>query len=236
MRTGSASAGAVVLDRGDQLDEILGTLRVGGMKMQKLAVARLDRQRRPDRAQLLPRRAGAGSARVPSAAARRVRRQGGVRGERIERHDVASSGGTQGSEPSGRRKPTGESPGIRNSCRAGLQRSLRQRRAACLPALDRQDVAGGDVEAALEHLGQPRALLGSSSLLSAVEVGRQRCSLAGSARILVGRHRVVGVEVEPLGQPAREALGVVGVGGPSGLVLATISAGLRHNGRPSPRQ
>ena len=151
--------GRRVLDRGHELGELLGTL---GRRHEdaELAVARLDRQRGAHRAQLLARRsrrrrrpglrpAAAAPARAP-AGPRAPRRDPAAPRRRARRAR------TQGREPSGRRKPTGESPGTRNSLpRRVSQRWLRQcGRPLRLPALDRQDIARGDVEAALEHLGQ----------------------------------------------------------------------------------
>ena len=56
-----------------------------------------------------------------------------------------------------------------------------------------------------------------------------------AARILVRGHQVVGLEVEPPGQPARKAQGVVGIGGPSARVIRDQRRS-RHKGTPSRRQ
>ena len=217
--------GRRVLDRGHELGELLGTL---GRRHEdaELAVARLDRQRgpRPRPAAGVPLRASpavrpaASRCSTGACAGRAACAANGSSGTTASR----SSGGTQGREPSGRRKPTGESPGTRNSLpRRVSQRSLRQcDRPLRLPALDRQDVAGGDIEAALEHLGQPRALHRVVELVvGGVQVRRQRLLLGQEVvGVLVGRQRQLGVEAQPLGQAQHEALGM-GQRGPGRLAL-----------------
>ena len=79
---------------------------------------------------------------------------------------------------------------------------------ARLPALDRQRVARGHVEAAVEHPGQPLPLHRVVELVvDRVEIGREHVLLEHEiGRVLVGRHGVVGLEPEPLGQAQHEPL------------------------------
>ena len=139
------------LDGGDERGVVLGVVQ-RRQEHAEVAVARLDRQavRTEPQISLTPdggsggrlavsRSDGAGGApRVAAAAARR-------RTDRAAGHaDSRSSGVTTGSEPSGRRKPAGESPGIRKSfSRRSAHRSVTQRRprSCVLPDLDRQHVA-----------------------------------------------------------------------------------------------
>ena len=77
-------------------------------------------------------------------------------------------------------------------------------------ALQRQRVADDLVEALLEDLGQPRALLGVVELaLERIDVGRQPPLVPQVVPgVLVAGHRVLGIDAEPLGQRGDEALRV----------------------------
>ena len=128
-RAGIASA--VASTRRDQLEIVLEPLDRRHEHAEH-AVARLDRQRGAHGAP--PRRCCSGApcgGRSARAASCVNVRQRAARLRRILRDDVGivRPAGRSGSEPSGRRKPSGESPGTRNSLpRRSFQRSLRQRR------------------------------------------------------------------------------------------------------------
>ena len=148
-----------VLDRGHEIGELLGTL---GRRHEdaELAVARLDRQRGPHRAELLAcrsrRRRRSRPAPSPAAPAR------APAGPRAPRRDPsaprrrARRARTQGREPKRQAKAHRRIAGHQVQLAApGLPALAAPVRPALrLPALDRQDVARGDLEAALEHLGQ----------------------------------------------------------------------------------
>ena len=195
-----------VFDGGDQFDDNLRPMRTGGRKTCRAAVARLDAQRRahhrpPDprartaalrRRALQPRIAGAAHRRHRDALAARGSGAAGAIGS-IGPHllDLRPPAPRAG-DRSGRRSPTGESPGIRNRCRA---RSIHRPVCHSGPLLPAPRCSGSTKPTGWPS---PRSKTrrrrsrssGSSSLLSSgIDIDRQLALLEQIVeRIFVGRH------------------------------------------------
>ena len=161
---------------------------------------------------------------------RRDARQRSRGSDRIRLDDVADSpsGGTCGSDPSGRRWPTGESPGTRNTCRAAA-------------ASARSSSAGrGAARSGAAPAGRSRPACRARARTSApdarapgiVELGIDGSMLTGRAAsfrsqyggVLEGGQHEVGAEAEPLRDPLGEAFARRSIVGLARLLGSAISA------------
>ena len=137
-----------------------------------------------------------------------------ARTDRVARRTDGRSASSHGSEPSGRRKPAGESPGTSCTRPARVDhRSERQRRrrSTAVPALHRQHERGRRVQPAPERAREPRAFLGIVELgIERRDVFRQRRFFVDErARVFVGGRHERRIDVDPLRDAARERRGIL---------------------------
>ncbi len=118
------------------------------------------------------------------------------------------------------------------------QRSDRQRRRSRrVPALHGQNETGGLAQPAFEHTRQPGPQFGSSSFeLERIEIDGKRALRADVVpRVFIGRHRMIGMDVEPPRNAGDEVSRIL----QRRRIIVPFAGnafGIGHSGRPSPRQ